>query len=87
MSNYIPNKQKKNKIFHKRETVLKHAIKHKLESEKIEAAVARLRESKLAAIQAQYAETRSPERGRLRKKWETMTSDEIIAKYSKGLES
>ncbi len=78
MSNYIPNKQKKNKIFHKREVELRHAIKHDAGADKIEKAATQSREAKLAAIKAQYAETRSTEKGRLSRKWESMTNDEIV---------
>ena len=83
MSNYIPNKQKKNKIFHKREVELRHAINHQYGADKIERAANSLRKAKLAAIEAQFAETRNPEKGRLLKKWRDMTVGEIVLSYSK----
>ena len=85
MSNYIPNKQKKNKIFHKREAELRHAIKHQFDLPKIEKAATAVREAKLAAVKAHFVETRSPDKGRLLKKWSEMTVDEIVEKYSKGI--
>lgn len=85
MSNYIPNKQKKNKIFHKREVELRHAIKNQFDSAKIEKAALAVRESKLAAITAQFAETRDPDRGRLLRKWKDMSVGQIVEKYSKGV--
>ena len=87
MSNYIPNKQKKNKIFHKREAELRHAIKNQAGTDRIEKAAITLRDAKLAAIKAQFAETRNPDKGRLIRKWDSMTVDEIIATYSKGIAS
>jgi hypothetical protein len=85
MSNYIPNKQKKNKIFHKREVELRHAIKHQTEADAVEKAAIVLRDAKLAAIKAQFAETRDPDKNRLLSKWESMTVDEIVTLYSKGV--
>lgn len=85
MSNYVPNKQKKNKIFRKRELELRHAIKHQYDSAKIEKAALAVRESKLAAIKAQFAETRNPDKGRLLEKWNEMTVGQIIEEYSKGV--
>jgi len=85
MSNYIPNKQKKNKIFHKREVELRHAITHQFDSAKIEKAAIVVQKAKLAAINAQFEETRSPDKGRLLRKWREMTVGQIIEKYSKGI--
>ena len=87
MSNYIPNKQKKHKIFHKREVELRHAISHQFDLTKIEQAALSVQEAKLAAIKAQFTETRSPDEGRLLKKWREKTVEQIIAQYSKGLAS
>lgn len=85
MSNYIPNKQKKNKVFHKREVELRHAIKHQFDSEKVDKAAEAVRDAKLAAIKAQFDETRNPNEYRLRRKWKEMTIGQIIEKYSKGI--
>ncbi len=85
MSNYIPNKQKRNKIFHKREVELRHAIKHQVGADAVEKAAIVLRDAKLAAIKAQFAETRNPDKKRLLNKWKSMTVDEIVVLYSKGL--
>ena len=85
MSNYIPNKQKKTKAFHKREMELRHAIKHQFDPIRIEQAALAVQEAKLAAIKAQFAETQNPEKRRLSKKWAEMTPEDIIAEYSKGI--
>ena len=85
MSNYIPNKQKKNKIFHKREVELRHAIKNQFDAARIEKAAVAVRDAKLAAIKAQFAETRNPDKGRLLRKWKEMSVRQIIEDYSKGI--
>ena len=95
MSNYIPNKQKKNKIFHKREVELRHAIKHGFSSEKIDSAAERLRTAKFAAFKARFDEkSLNPpfkfnleDGAKLDKgvaKWVSMTTAEIVDEYSKG---
>ena len=87
MSNYIPNKQKKNKIFHKREVEMRHAIKYQVGVDAVNKAATVLRDAKLAAIKAQFAETRDPDKNRLLNKWEEMTVEEIVALYSRGIDT
>ncbi len=90
MSNYIPNGQKKNKIFKKREIELTHAIKHEYSRERIVKAAEILREAKLQVINVQSFKSKnvSFEESQARKeinleKWESLSVDEIIRMYEK----
>lgn len=92
MSNYILGTQKKNKIFHKRERELIHAIRNDNWEVKITKSITRLREAKIQAIWAQdalnnlCAEEKSEFKDDLINKWNAMSDDEILAKYRKRKE-
>jgi len=90
MSNYIPNYQKANRVFSKRETQLKHAIKNGYTQEKIVKAAERLREAKLKAFKARFAhesvlQATSYVPDEQAKQWEELPVEEIIDKYRRTL--
>ena len=66
---------------------MRHAIKHQVGGDAIDKAASVLRDAKLAAIKAQFAETRNPEKNRLLNKWKEMSVGEIVALYSKGIDT
>ena len=66
---------------------MRHAIKYQVGVDAVNKAAAVLRDAKLAAIKAQFAETRDPDKNRLLNKWEEMTVEEIVALYSKGIDT
>ena len=95
MSPFNANIQKKGFAFHKRETELRHAIQHEFSSEKIAEAAERLREAKFSLFKARFhnnslnppyaftlADGAKKDKGIA--KWVNMTTQEIIAEYSKS---
>jgi len=85
MSNYLPNGQKKNRIFRKREQELIHGIRHGLAKEKLEVLAEKLRQAKLNVFKDRF----DPSEGRRMRasdektveRWMTATVEELIAEY------
>ena len=96
MAGYLPHYQKKNRIAAKRERELIHAIRNELDSEKIDRAVERLRESKLAAEKSRWAAKTSAQSHEFEPvylaksnksiaKWLNSSTQEIIDIYARGV--
>jgi hypothetical protein len=92
MAGYVPNYQKKNRIFAKREQELLHAIKHGCPSEKLLKLAGKLRAAKIAVFKSRFAETTLKEphefdpheiasRSRQVQRWISMAADEIVDFY------
>jgi len=87
MSGYIPNHQKKKKLFEKREHELMHAIKNKYSTEKIMNAAEHVREAKLQVFKSQFAENSTLplnkyEPNEKAKQWQEIPLVSIIEQYS-----
>lgn len=85
MSNYIPQNQKKNRLFSKRERELAHAIRHTQPLEKLEALAEKLRAAKMGVFKDRFDQFEGrimkEEDKKLVQKWMTMTNQEILAEY------
>jgi hypothetical protein len=92
MAGYLPNYQKKNRIFAKREQELLHAIKHGCPPEKLLKLVEKLRAAKIAVFKSRFAEATLMEphkfdphdiasHNRQVQRWISMTADEIVDLY------
>ena len=87
MTAYIPNYQKKIRIFEKRETELKHAIKNSYSEEKVAKAAGKLREAKLQIFKAKFSQHTVLPASKWEPTgealiWKEMTIQEITLKYS-----
>ncbi len=60
MSNYIPNGEKKNRMFTKRVRNLVHALQNDFSGEKIAALAEKVREAKMGVFKCRYAEFAEP---------------------------
>jgi len=87
MTAYIANHQKKKKILQKREQELRHAIKHKFNTDKIKNSAEKVREAKLNAFKSDFSKNSvlpasSYKPGDEAIKWKSYLTDEIIKIYS-----
>ena len=94
MTNYVPNHRKKVRIFEQREDELRHAIRHGFSAEKVERAAERLRQAKFAVFKSKFARStvvpsshfsleKAAAQNPVVKKWAEMTTNDIVAEYSK----
>lgn len=95
MAGYVPNYQKKNRIFAKREQELLHAIKHGGSRQTLLKLAEKLRTAKIAVFKSRFAETTLMEphkfdphdialhNGQVQR-WISMAADEIVDLYCSG---
>jgi hypothetical protein len=86
MSNYIPNHQKTQRVFTKRETELRHAIRHEFSRERIVRAAEKLREARLKIFKSEFSrcsvlQATSWKPCEEAQRWQAMPVDEIIEQY------
>ena len=92
MAGYVPNYQKKNRLFAKRERELVHALRNRFSIRKIDLAAEKLRMAKIAVFKSRFARgtalqphTFSPEEMAARdeqvRKWLSMSTADIIDRY------
>jgi hypothetical protein len=95
MSTYLPNHQKKNRIFAKRERELRHAIKLELPLAKVHQLAEKVREAKIGVFKCRYAHSGSnqphtfdPEQfaelDAEAYRWLTMTTEDVVEAYRKA---
>ena len=87
MAGYVPNHQKKKRLFEKREKELIHAINNEFSTEKVIKAAEHLREAKLQIFKSQFAEKTSLplniyEPNDKAKEWQEMAVESIIEQYT-----
>lgn len=94
MTAYIANHRKKSRIFRKREEELRHAIKHKLSTERIQKAAERVREAKFAVFKSKFSQhsvlpasqfslEAEANRDPLVRRWLELTTAEIVEVYER----
>ncbi len=95
MNGYWVNYQNKNRLFRLRERALRDAIRNDYGLENVLKAAERLREAKIAVFNSRFsgksvlpAHLFSPEdiikKDNAVSKWNSMTTEEIVAEYAKG---